>query len=275
MLAALLREGTARLAAAGVEDAARDSRLLLAFAAGIAADRLTLHLGEPAAHGVAERFEAAVAARAGRRPLAQVTGERLFWGRSFAVTRDTLDPRPETEVLVAAALSAPFGRVLDLGTGTGCILLSLLADRPGTTGLGVDVSTAALEVARANARRHGLQDRAALAVSDWFAEVDGCFDLVVTNPPYIPEAELEGLQPEVRDWEPRGALTPGGDGLGAYRAIAAGAARHLQPGGRLLAEIGPTQAGAVAALFRAGGLDVTAVLPDLDGRDRVVVARRP
>jgi len=274
-LAGLLRAGTARLAAAGVEGAGRDARLLLAHAAGIPADRLTLHLAEPAGAGVAEGFAAALAARAARQPLAQITGERLFWGRSFRVTPDTLDPRPETEVLVQAALAAPFARVLDLGTGTGCILLSLLADRPGATGLGVDASAAALAVAAANAARLGLAERAELRLSDWFGAVTGRFDLIVANPPYIAADEIAGLAPEVRDWEPRAALTPGGDGLAACRAIAAGAAGHLSPGGRILIEIGPSQAAAVAELLRGGGLTVTAVLSDLDGRDRVIAARGP
>jgi release factor glutamine methyltransferase len=203
--------------------------------------------------------------------MAQITGERLFWGRSFRVTGATLDPRPETEVLVAAALAEPFARVLDLGTGTGCILLSLLADRPGTAGLGVDVSPAALAVAVENAARLGVV--AEFRLSDWFAGVAGRFDLIVSNPPYIAAAEMAGLAPEVRDWEPHLALTPGGDGLDAYRAIAGGVAAHLEPGGRLLLEIGPTQAAEVAALLAAAGLAGIEVLADLDGRDRVVAAR--
>jgi release factor glutamine methyltransferase len=268
----LLRTGTARLASAGIEGAAGDARRLLAHAAGIATDRLTLHLADLAGQGVAERWEAALAARLARQPVAQIVGERLFWGRPFRVTRDTLDPRPETEVLVTAALETPFARVLDLGTGTGCILLSLLAERPDATGLGVDLSPAALDVARFNAAAHGFADRAEFRRSDWFGAVAGRYDLIVSNPPYIAEAEMAGLAPEVRDWEPQGALTPGGDGLDAYRRIASGAGARLAPGGRLLVEIGPTQASAVAALFTAAGLRVSEVLSDLDGRDRVVAA---
>lgn len=268
-----LRAAVARLAASGIDGAARDARLLLAEALGLSPDRLSLHLAEGLPPDAAARFEGFVAAREARRPVAQILGRRLFWGRPFRVTPDTLDPRPETETLVAAALEAPFARVLDLGTGTGCILLTLLSERPGALGVGTDLSDAALAVARTNAEALGLADRAAFRRADWFSGVEGRFDLILSNPPYIAEDEMAGLAPEVRDWEPRAALTPGGDGLDAYRALCAGAAAHLQPGGRVLLEIGPSQGGAVAALAVAGGLQDIRVLPDLDGRDRVVAAR--
>ncbi|WP_127903337.1 peptide chain release factor N(5)-glutamine methyltransferase [Solirhodobacter olei] len=268
-----LRAAVARLKAAGVESPARDARALLAHAAGLAPDRLTLHLPDPLAPEAAEAFERAIAAREARQPVSQITGQRLFWGRSFRVTRDTLDPRPETEGLIEAALEDPFTRILDLGTGTGAILLTLLAERPQATGLGTDTSEAALAVAAANATALGLFPRATFRRADWFDGLEGVFDLIVSNPPYIAEAEMAGLAPEVRDWEPRQALTPGGDGLGPYRAIAAAAPAHLASGGRLIVEIGATQGPAVAALFRAAGLEDVAVRPDLEGRDRVVLGR--
>ncbi len=270
-----LRAAIPVLAAAGIEDAPRDARLLLAHAMGIAPDRLTLHLPDPLDPAAAARLAAALAARAARQPVAQITGRRLFWGRPFQVTRATLDPRPETETLVAAALEQPFARVLDLGTGTGCILVTLLAERPAATGTGLDLSPAALAVAKANAAALGVADRARFALSDWFAAAEGRHDLIVANPPYIAAAEMADLAPEVRDWEPHLALTPGGDGLAAYRAIAAGAGAHLMPGGRLLLEIGPTQGAAVAGLLHAAGLVDVAIRKDLDGRDRVLAARAP
>ncbi|MBW6505602.1 MAG: peptide chain release factor N(5)-glutamine methyltransferase [Rhodobacteraceae bacterium] len=272
--ASALRAAIPRLGAAGVPDPARDARRLLAHALRISPDRLTLELSRLLSAAEALAFEAAIAARAARQPVSQITGTRAFWGREFRVTRATLDPRPETETLVAEALAAPFGRLLDLGTGTGCILLSCLAERPGATGIGIDASSGALAVARENAARLGLADRAELRLGDWFADVSERFDLIVSNPPYIAEAEMAALAPEVRDWEPALALCPGGDGLGAYRSIAAGAFAHLTPGGRLLLEIGPTQAAAVVALLADAGLPGARVLPDLDGRDRVVSARR-
>lgn len=273
--AALLAEAVGRLAAAGVETPATDARRLLAHAAGAAPGAPGPRGADPVPAAQAEAFRALVAARAARRPLAHLTGWRAFWTHRFAVTPDVLDPRPETETLVAAALARPFARLLDLGTGSGCILLSLLSERPGATGLGTDVSEAALAVAARNAAALGLAGRAAFARSDWFAGVSGVFDLIVANPPYIAEAELAGLDPEVRDHEPRLALTPGADALAAYRAILAGAPAHLVPGGALMVEIGAAQGPAVAALFAAAGFAEVAVHPDLAGRDRVVSGRLP
>ncbi|SDY08950.1 peptide chain release factor N(5)-glutamine methyltransferase [Citreimonas salinaria] len=274
----LLAEATARLQAAGVPDAARDARRLLAHALGVAQGRLTLVLGDPVTADGAARFDALVARRSAREPVSHLTGTRTFWGRDFIVTPDVLDPRPETETLVAAALQAPFARVLDLGTGSGCILLTLLAERPVARGAGCDLSEAALAVAARNREALGLGDRATLRAGDWFAALEAGtarFDLIVSNPPYIAASEMPALAPETRDHEPRGALTDEGDGLAAYRTIAAGAGAWLVPGGRLMVEIGPTQAGAVAALFGGAGLADVAVLPDMDGRDRVVVATAP
>jgi release factor glutamine methyltransferase len=269
------REAVARLTAAGLPDAARDARLLMAHALEISADRVMLALHDPMPEAAAMRLEEAVTARLARQPVSQITGQRQFWGRSFRVTRDVLDPRPETETLVAEALAAPFSRILDLGTGSGAILLTLLAERSGATGIATDLSDAALEVARGNAVALGLTDRASFLQGDWFAPISGRFDLIVSNPPYIAADEMAGLSPEVREWEPHLALTPGGDGLDAYRAIAAGARDHLLPQGRLLVEIGPTQGAAVAALFTAAGLAQARILTDLDNRHRVVSAIAP
>lgn len=268
-----LRQATARLTQAGVADAAGDARLLLAHALDLPRHHLTAALSAPLPADALRRFDAAVTARAARQPVSQILGRRAFWKHDFHVTPDTLDPRPETETLVEAALTRPFASVLDMGTGTGAILISLLAERPGARGTGTDISAAALDVARGNAARLGV--RADFIQSDWFSAVSGGFDLIVSNPPYIALAEMAALAPEVRDWEPRGALTDEGDGLSAYRAIAAGAPAHLNPGGRLMVEIGPTQGAAVAALMAAAGLQQPRILPDLDGRDRVVTANRP
>lgn len=269
------RAAVARLTGAGVPDPARDARLLLAHALGVTPDRVMLALQDPLSEDAATLFDAALAARSARQPVSQITGRRQFWGRSFRVTRDVLDPRPETETLIAEALSAPFSQVLDLGTGSGAILLTLLAERPLAQGLATDLSPAALAVAQANAATLGLGARARFAQGNWFDPVVGTFDLIVSNPPYIAAAEMAALSPDVVEWEPHLALTPGGDGLDAYRAIAAGAPAHLRPGGRLMVEIGPAQGADVAALFAAAGLAEIRVLPDFDGRDRVVAAIRP
>lgn len=264
-----------RLREAGIEGAQTDARRLLAHALQIAPDRLTLALQDPLPDDAADRFEAALTAREARQPVAQITGKRLFWGHEFRVTRDTLDPRPETELLVEVALERPFVHALDLGTGTGCILISLLKSMPFAAGTGTDLSQAALEVAKANAEALGVAKRAKFLISDWFANVPGRYDLIVSNPPYIAQDEMAGLSQDVRDWEPLSALTPGGDGLDAYRAIARGAGARLMAGGRLAVEIGPTQAQAVSDLFAAQGLENIETRRDLDGRDRVILAHKP
>ena len=260
----VMREAAERLSAAGIDNGQGDAVALMAHAFGRETPRYELMglLRAPLPPEVAARFEAAIAARLQRQPVSQITGTRAVWKHRVEVTPATLDPRPETETLVALALEAPFTRLLDLGTGTGVIALSLLAERPAATGVATDLSAAALA------------DRVRLVRSDWFGAVEGAFDLIVSNPPYITAAEMADLAPEVRDWEPHLALTPGGDGLSAYRAIAAAAPAHMAPGGRLLVEIGHRQGAAVVDIFRAAGLDAAAVHADIDGRDRVVSARR-
>lgn len=267
----------ARLRAAGVPGAAGDARRLLAHAMGVDPARLTLHLEDGLSASQLAHFQTLTEARARFQPVAQLVGGRDFWGRRFLVTPDVLDPRPETETLIAAALEKPFADVLDLGTGSGAILLTLLAERPAARGLGVDLSPAALAVAQANAQGLGIT-RARLEVSDWFAAVTGQFDLIVSNPPYIAQSELEALSPDVRDWEPRMALVPAqddGTGLAAYRHICAHAPRFLRPGGWLAVEIGAGQGPDVAALFASSGFGRISLCPDLDGRMRVVQGQLP
>ncbi len=274
-VAAALAAGAGSLATAGVEDAGRDARRLMAAALGVAPDRLTLAMPEGIAGDAAARFEDFVARRASRVPVSRIVGGREFGGHWFGVTPHVLDPRPETEALVETALGAPFGRVLDLGVGSGCILISLLAARRAATGVGVDLTPETLATASANAEAVGVSDRCEFAVSDWFGSVEGVYDLIVSNPPYVTEGEMAELAPEARDHDPRTALAGGGDGLDAYRAIAARAGDHLAPDGRLLLEIAPWRRGAVLDVLAAAGLDTVGVHPDMDGRDRVVSARAP
>lgn len=262
----------ATLRAAGIEGAARDADRILAAILGIPPGRLRLTDDRALTAEEAARLDRDIAARAARQPVAQITGFRDFYAHRFRVTRDTLDPRPETETLVEAALGLPWASVLDLGTGTGAILISLLAARPGATGTGTDISPAALEVARGNVSRIGVT--ADLRQADWYDGITGRFDLIVSNPPYIALSEMAGLSRDVLDWEPHSALTDGADGLTAYRAIADNARDHLTPGGSVLVEIGPTQGDAVSRLFRAEGAE-TGLIRDLDGRNRVVSAHFP
>lgn len=265
---------TARLRAAGVPDPARDARVLLAHAARIEASRVTLIAPEDIAPDIADRYEQLVALRAVRVPVSHLLGERQFYGRRFKVSRDVLDPRPETETLIEAALALPFERVLDLGVGSGCILVTLLAENEVATGVGVDLSELACLQASANVVLHRVQRRAEIRQSDWLKAVEGSFDLIVSNPPYIALDEMDGLAAEVRQHEPEMALTDGGDGLGAYRKIADSVLPYLTPKGRLLVEIGPTQAAAVMALLAQAGLTGLRIVRDMDGRDRVICAAR-
>ncbi len=268
---------------ADVEDPMRDARRLLAHAIGQPLDRLTLFMQDEMSEATAATFAELIARRAKREPVSNITGIKAFYGRTFIVGPSVLSPRPETEALVESALSLPFRCVLDLGTGSGCILLTLLAERPDVLlGVGIDLSPDALGTAARNRDAFGLASKATLGQGDWYQglrdavpEHQRRFDLIVSNPPYIAADEMEQLQPEVRYFEPRVALTDEADGLRAYRAIAAGALEHLTRGGRLLVEIGPTQAEAVTSIFSAAGLESMDVLPDLDGRDRVVLARAP
>ncbi|WP_315898483.1 peptide chain release factor N(5)-glutamine methyltransferase [Vannielia litorea] len=261
------------LGAGGVEGAQREASMILAHVLSVPRDRVGLMRDDPLQADALTEAEALAARRAAGEPMSHIRGWREFWGRRFIVTADVLDPRPETEILVAAALEEPFADVLDLGSGSGCILLSLLAEREDARGVGLEISAPAIAVAERNAEAVGLKGRAGFVQSDWYARLRGRFDLIVSNPPYIAQDEMAGLARELAH-EPQGALTDGGDGLSAYRAIAAGLGDHLAPGGRVLVEIGPTQGAAVAALFEAAGLRDVAVRPDLDGRDRVVTGRR-
>jgi release factor glutamine methyltransferase len=273
--AVAMATATAKLRAAGVPDPARDARILLAHAASVDAARITLIAPEEIAPEISERYEHLVSLRAVRVPVSHLVGERAFYGRAFKVSREVLDPRPETESLIEAALAEPFERVLDLGTGSGCILVTLLAERETATGLGVDLSEGACLQASANAVLHGVAARAQIVQSDWFDAVEGRFDLIVSNPPYLAQAEMVDIAPELALHEPAMALTDGADGLSVYRLIAISAQGYLSARGRVLVEIGYAQGVDVRMIFEAAGWADVVVLPDLDGRPRVISAQNP
>ena len=271
-----------RLASAGLsaDDSRRDAVLLARFGLGwSAADWLTRSHGS-APPGFAPAFEALVARRARREPLAYITGEREFYGRAFRVTRDVLIPRPETELLVEQAVewlrvfpraagAAP-ARVLDIGTGSGCIAVTLALEWPDARIVATDVSPPALDVARANAERLGVGNRLEFRRTSLAAGVPAS-DLIVANPPYVPDADRASLSPEVRDYEPASALFAGSDGLDVIRALVPSAAAALRPAGTLMMEIGHGQADAVAALMRDAGFSDVRSVPDLQSIPRVIM----
>ncbi len=256
-------------------DADREARLMLGQVTGLSQARLVSEPGQTLEPGQVRAMVDLLRAREMRQPLSQIFGATEFYGRLFTVTPDVLTPRPDTETLIDVALSEDFARVLDLGTGSGCILATLLSERTAATGVGTDISGAALEVAARNVAAHGLEPRAELRRSDWLENVDGPFDLIVSNPPYIAKAELDALEPEVRDWEPHIALSPGDDGLAAYRVIAGSALKYLSQNGRLMVEIGYSQGPDVYRIFEEAGLDQVLLHTDINGQDRVVMGRPP
>ena len=266
---------TGRLREAGVDDPARDARILLAHAAKIDTSRVTLIAPEDISSEISERYENMIRLREARVPVSHLIGEREFYGRRFKVSRDVLDPRPDTETLIEAALAEPFATVLDIGTGSGCILVTLLAERESAVGVGTDLSEAACLQAAANAVFKGVEKRADIFQSDWFGKVRGQYDLIVSNPPYLAAEEMALVSPELRLHEPRMALTDEADGLTGYRVLAEIGQRFLEPQGRLLAEIGWQQGSEVVELFVSAGWTNPRLLQDIDGRDRVICADKP
>lgn len=259
------------LAAQGIQEPARDTRKLIAACLDIPSDRVLMNIHDPLGDVTEAAFFAMVQLRLDQVPVSRILGVRAFYGRDFTVTPDVLDPRPETETLIASALNTPFQTLLDLGTGSGAIAITLLAERSTAKGVATDISHKALSVAAKNAQLHGVSARLGLVESNWFGQVDQTFDLIVSNPPYIALDEMDGLDAEVREHDPRIALTDEDDGLSAYRDITNDAVRFLNQGGSLIVEIGPTQGDVVRQMFKDSGLQNVQVATDLDGRDRVVV----
>jgi len=278
-----LRHAARRLGEAGIEAPLRDARLLLGEVLGADPARLILLETDPASEEDLHRFSELVTRRAGGEPVSRIKGRREFYGRPFQVGPGVLDPRPDTEVLVDACLARlpRGGRLLDLGVGSGCILLSVLAARPDASGVGIDVSESALAMAQKNAQEICPGERVAFHLADWARKgwsqtlSDPPFDIVVSNPPYIPSADIADLDREVRSFDPLGALDGGRDGLDAYRRIVSAAPSLLCPGGWLILEVGIGQAGDVTALAAAVGLSDLGALRDLTGRRRAVIGRRP
>lgn len=284
-LGQLIRVLAARLRAQGVPSPELDARLLVCHACGLTHEEAAANPERRVGGAELEKIARAATRRCAREPVSRITGAREFWGLDFAIGPSSLDPRPDTETLVQAVLELAGERdadapltILDLGTGSGCVLIALLHELTSATGVGIDVNPATLNIARANALRHGVAERAGFAGSSWAEAIGRRFDFVVANPPYIPGAEIASLEPEVARYDPHAALDGGDDGLGAYRAIMGGIDQILAPGGWTAFEVGAGQCAAVGAMFAAtpGEFDLDEIRQweDLSGQLRCVAGRR-
>lgn len=276
----LLRDAEQRLSALGVEEARLDLLYLAERAFGVPVSRLRRPAGLTGTAEQLAAFNALVERRAAREPVQRILGDWEFWGLTLTLGPETLIPRPDTETLVEAVLKAcpdrgRAWRILDLGTGTGAILLALLSEYPQAFGVGVDLSPDAARVARGNAVSLGLSARAAFAAGSWVDALTGPFDIILSNPPYIPDADIAGLAPEVARFEPWRALAGGADGLDPYRHLVRVLPPLLSPGGIVGFEHGADQGPAVADLMRGAGFGEVVILRDLGGRDRVALGRGP
>lgn len=268
-----------KLAAANIENPETDIRLLVQHALGISHAKFVSSLNRVLTEAEVRTLDAMIARRAQREPVSRIIGTRGFWKSEFKLSPQTLDPRPDSETLIEAALKyadvSPM-TILDLGTGTGCLLLSLLQEYPKATGLGIDISEEAAATARENAVALNLADRASFLATDWNDwQASAHFDLVISNPPYIAPEEMAGLEPEVTKYDPVTALVGGDDGLECYRSIAALLPRALKRGGLVVLEIGHMQAEAVKSILALSDIAVIQTLTDLGGSNRAVVARMP
>ena len=268
----LLTLGQQKLKQADIDTAGRDARLLAAAAMDINTAQVTLKALDHVSQQQQDHFESMIEQRRSFKPVSRILGKRQFWNRWFEISPDVLDPRGDSEVLVNLALQQKADRILDLGTGSGILALTLLSEWPNASAVGADICEKALLIAQRNAAQLEVSDRFQAQKSDWFEAIGGQFDLIVSNPPYIGEDEIPHLDPDVRLYDPMIALSPGRDALQAYQNIARDAIGYLKPGGRLLVEIGFRQGEAVGQLFASNGLKEIKIIQDLNGRDRVVRA---
>jgi release factor glutamine methyltransferase len=269
---------TSQFTEAGLDTPRLDARILVGHVTGLEPSLLFARSDQALSAGESEAVRALAKRRLTYEPVSRILGHREFWSLDFELNAATLDPRPDTETVMTAALALKDKlpakpRILDLGTGTGCILISLLSEWPESQGMGIDLDPRAVEMATANAMRLGVGARAQFREGDWCGGLGENFDLIVSNPPYIGESEACTLAPEVASFDPPAALFAGPDGLGAYRALIPGAKARLSAGGRLILEIGITQEKAVETLLNQAGMAVETRAKDLSGRVRALVAR--
>ena len=269
----LLTASQAKLRECGISDPVRDARLLLADCLELRTQNLNLLDNSCISEIKISKFWRMINERCKRKPVSKILGYRSFWGRDFEINENVLDPRGDTETLIELILDCNFENMLEIGTGSGAIAITVLAERPEVTCVATDISQYALNTARTNSKRHGVQSRLKLLYSNWFDKISGSFDIIVSNPPYISSKEYAQLSAEVLKYDPKISLTLGGDGLEAYREILSQALEKLSKNGHIFLEIGYTQANAVGHLFKEAGFQQIKVHKDLGSRDRVISAK--
>jgi len=270
-IAKVLKESSHKLEEVSGNNSKREAEILLEFS--IKSQGKLFQLDHEISEDSYVFFKTLLEKRLKFQPISQIIGQRYFWKSKFLVTSDVLDPRPDTETLIEHALSlGKFNRILDLGTGSGCILLSLLNEYKEANGIGIDISKKALNIAKKNADLLNLKHRALFKLGNWCENIAGKFDLIVSNPPYISEYEMTNLSKDVLNWEPRIALTPEGDGLEAYKYILNGAKKLLKPNGKLILEIGYNKRDDVSNLLKSNNYKNITFIKDINNKDRIISA---
>ena len=269
----VLADAANKLSRSGIDGAARDARVLTAFAIGIPISELSLKLNELVSDQIISKLEKLILRRIDREPISKILGKREFWGRSFSINENVLDPRPDTETLIDFVIEKPVKSVLELGTGSGAIAITLACEWKEVHVTAIDISEDALSLARSNAEKYNVQNKIHFLKSDWFETVRGSFDLIISNPPYIGLIEQDKISAEVLKFDPKIALFAGHDGLDAYRKIIPKLIKFLNPHGLVVLETGASQSNQVKYMMNAVGFIDAKIVEDLSGKDRLVTAK--
>jgi release factor glutamine methyltransferase len=269
----VLADTAIKLSRSGIEDAARDARILTAFAFEIPISELSLKINEQVSGKITSKLEKLILRRIDREPVSKILGRREFWGRSFSISENVLDPRADTETLIDFVIEKPVKSVLELGTGSGAIAITLACEWKEVQVTAIDISEDALSLAKLNAENFNVQNKIHFLKSDWFETVRGSFDLIISNPPYIGLVEQDEIAAEVIKYDPQIALFAGRDGLEAYKRIIPNLAKFLNPDGLVVLETGASQSNQVKNMMNAVGLIDAKIVKDLSGKDRLVAAK--
>ena len=269
----VLADAANKLSRSGIDGAARDARVLTAFAIGISISELSLKLNELVSDQITSKLEKLILRRIDREPISKILGRREFWGRSFSINENVLDPRPDTETLIDFVIEKPVKSVLELGTGSGAIAITLACEWKEVHVTAIDISEDALSLARSNAEKYNVQNKIHFLKSDWFETVRGSFDLIISNPPYIGLIEQDKISAEVLKFDPKIALFAGHDGLDAYRKIIPKLIKFLNPHGLVVLETGASQSNQVKYMMNSVGFIDAKIVEDLSGKDRLVTAK--